>query len=57
MMQNNLTIIAVTAYAMEEDARRIADAGFNGYIAKPIDVVNLIDQMQAIIERSEGESG
>jgi len=54
---NILIIIAVTAYAMEEDARRIADAGFNGYIAKPIDVVSLIDDIQTIVEQSGGKSG
>ena len=28
-------IVALTAYAMKDDARRFEEAGFDGYIAKP----------------------
>ena len=51
---SHLVIIAVTAYAMEEDARRIKDSGFDGHIAKPINVVTLIDEIQSIVEVSGG---
>jgi len=47
----NMIIIAMTAYAMEEDARKVSDSGFDGYIPKPIDVVKLIDQIQAIVDK------
>jgi CheY-like chemotaxis protein len=36
-----ITIIALTAYAMKRDERRALDAGCDGYIAKPIDTRSL----------------
>lgn len=32
------TVVALTAFAMKSDRQRFLDAGFDGYIAKPIDV-------------------
>lgn len=32
-----IPLVAVTAYAMEEDEEKILSAGYNAYIAKPID--------------------
>lgn len=46
------TTIAITAFAMEDDERRVTQAGFDGYITKPIDVLTLIDNIRAIIEQS-----
>jgi len=34
----DIKIVAVTAYGMEEDKERAIEAGFNGYIIKPIDI-------------------
>ena len=31
-------VVALTAYAMKDDAARFLGAGFDGYIAKPIDI-------------------
>jgi two-component system cell cycle response regulator DivK len=33
-----LPVVALTAYAMADDERRVREAGFDGYITKPIDV-------------------
>ncbi len=33
----NIKIIGITSYAMKGDKEKILDAGFDGYIAKPID--------------------
>ena len=36
-----ITILALTAYAMKKDERKVAEAGCDGFIAKPIDTRSL----------------
>jgi CheY-like chemotaxis protein len=38
-----IPVLAVTAQAMRGDRERFADAGFDGYLSKPVDVLELID--------------
>ena len=38
----NVPIIAMTANAFEEDRQRSAEAGMDGYLAKPVDTVKMI---------------
>ncbi len=42
--------IAVTAYAMAGDRERVLAAGFDGYVAKPIDVTTFMQALQETIE-------
>jgi two-component system cell cycle response regulator len=42
-------LIAVTAYAMVGDRNRILSAGFDGYIAKPIDPAHFVDSVNALL--------
>lgn len=41
-----IPVLAVTAYAMKEDRQKVLDAGFNGYVAKPIDAALLLGELQ-----------
>jgi len=42
-----LTYVALTAQAMYGDRERFLQAGFDGYLSKPVDVVELIRTVQA----------
>jgi two-component system cell cycle response regulator DivK len=44
-------VIALTAHAMTGDRERVMAAGFNGYIAKPFDVMTLPIQIQQIMSQ------
>jgi two-component system cell cycle response regulator DivK len=49
-------IVAVTAQAMKDDRRLGLDAGFNGYIEKPISVPALPRQVRSFLHRDEEPS-
>lgn len=46
---NNTRIIALTASVMGEEVQRLLDAGFDGAIAKPLDIQHLPELMTKII--------
>jgi len=46
----SVPIIAVTALARPEDKQDIMNAGFDGYIGKPITIMTLIEQVSKILE-------
>ena len=48
-IDGEIPIIAVTSYAMSGDRERLLEAGCNGYIEKPIDPVNIINQINKVI--------
>ena len=41
-----IRIVAFTAYAMKGDEQRMKDAGCDGYLAKPVNVKTLVDQVR-----------
>ena len=41
-----IPVVALTAFVMQADRERIAAAGFDGYLAKPIDVKSFPDQVE-----------
>lgn len=43
-------VVAVTAFAMEEDRARAAAAGFDGYVEKPISVRVLPEQVRGFLD-------
>jgi CheY-like chemotaxis protein len=45
-----LPVIAITAYAMPGDRERILASGFDGYIAKPLSVMDLADELKNLMD-------
>ena len=48
-----IPVLAVTAQAMRGDRERFTAAGFDGYLAKPVDVDGLIEIVRLHCERGE----
>ena len=46
--------IALTAFAMKDDRTRFLDAGFDGYLVKPINVREFAQQVRRFLETSHG---
>ena len=45
-----IPVIALTAFAMKDDRQRFLDAGFDGYLDKPINVKTFPEQVRQIYE-------
>lgn len=41
-----IPVVALTAFAMDADRQRLLGAGFDGYLAKPIDIKRFPDQVR-----------
>lgn len=50
-IRTNLPIIAQTAYSSSEDKIKIEDAGFNGYITKPLNRDNLFELINKFLDK------
>jgi CheY-like chemotaxis protein len=48
----SIRVLAITAQAMKGDRERIREAGFDGYLSKPLD----IDELLATIEQHCGKA-
>lgn len=46
---SDIPAIAVTARVMPGDRQHILDAGFNGYIPKPISAMSFVDELKTIL--------
>lgn len=46
------SIIALTAHAMKGDKEKALQAGFNGYISKPINIRELPDQIEYYVKKT-----
>jgi two-component system, cell cycle response regulator DivK len=45
----DVPVVAVTAFAMAQDKKRASEAGFDGYVEKPISVRALPGQIEAFL--------
>lgn len=45
----DIPIVAVTAHVMDNERFRVLNMGFDGYISKPYDVMQLAEQVKAIL--------
>ncbi len=48
----NIPVMALSAHAMKGDKERVLDAGFDGYLPKPISLMSLIDDIKAARKES-----
>jgi two-component system cell cycle response regulator DivK len=48
-------VVAVTAFAMDQDRQRAFSSGFDGYVQKPINVRGLLQQVGELIGRRTGD--
>jgi CheY-like chemotaxis protein len=46
----SLPVLAVTAYAMRGDREKGLEAGFDGYLSKPVDARSLFAEMERLLE-------
>ncbi len=46
----HLPVIAVTAYASTNDEQSLLEAGFDGYVRKPLSVLELVDEMRRVLD-------
>ena len=48
----NIPVLAVTASVMQQDRKQITEAGFEGYIGKPINVKEFLDVVRATLDKA-----
>jgi CheY-like chemotaxis protein len=51
-----LTVLAVTAYAMQGDRDNILSAGFDGYLSKPINARDLANELERLLRKREDQN-
>ena len=51
-----LTVLAVTAYAMQGDRENILNAGFDGYLSKPINAHDLANEIERLLRKREDQN-
>ncbi|HJU22165.1 MAG TPA: response regulator [Casimicrobiaceae bacterium] len=49
-----IPVIAVTASVMQQDRKLITDAGFDGYVGKPIALREFLDAVRFALEQGQG---
>ncbi|MGM0598121.1 MAG: response regulator [Myxococcota bacterium] len=52
-INSNIPIIALTAYAYENDKKRLLEKGFDGYLSKPVDQQELIQLVEEVLSNKQ----
>jgi PAS domain S-box-containing protein len=52
-INSNIPIVALTAYAYENDKKKLLDQGFDGYISKPVNQSELIHLIEEVLSIKE----
>ena len=50
---SHIPILALTAHTLPSDRKHARESGFDGYISKPIDVVNFGDSITKILQNKQ----
>lgn len=53
----SIPVIALTAYAMRGDREQFLEAGFSGYLSKPIDTRSFLRQVEEILDAPGNPTG
>jgi two-component system, cell cycle response regulator DivK len=53
----SIPVLAVTAQAMHGDRERFLAAGFDGYLSKPVDIIELVDAVRRHVNRRPSCAG
>jgi len=48
-----LPVVAVTAYAMQDDREKILNSKFDGYLSKPIDARSLMEELDRLLSQRD----
>jgi CheY-like chemotaxis protein len=48
-----LPVLAVTAYAMRDDRDNVLNAGFDGYLSKPINARDLANELERLLRKRD----
>jgi two-component system, cell cycle response regulator DivK len=51
---NSICIVALTAHILPGDRKKALDAGCDGFISKPLDIPNFVEQVSEYLEKSRG---
>jgi len=52
-----LPVLAITAYAMRGDRESVMNAGFDGYLSKPINSSDVSNEIERLLQRPEDRPG
>ncbi|MBN2304394.1 MAG: response regulator [Anaerolineae bacterium] len=47
-----IPVVALTAHAMMGDRERVLEAGFDGYVSKPISVATFVDDIRSTLKKN-----